>query len=73
MERDKIWNMCKELTRELSSVKHLQEEGWCKESIETWVVMQTQDFYNLFNILNDRNRYDARAICKVIEEELEKK
>lgn len=70
--KDKVWDLCKQLARELSNTQTIIQEGWSEDSINTHVIMQAQDFYNLFNILDDRGRYDARKICKLLEEELEK-
>jgi len=65
---DRAWELCKQLATEVGKARQISD----KEIQDRYAVMQAQDFYNLFNILKQPEKYDASKICKELEKELEK-
>lgn len=66
--KDEIWELCKQLATEVGKARGISD----KEIEDRYAVMQAQDFYNLFNILTQPEKYNATDICKLIEKELDK-
>lgn len=65
---DNAWELCKQLATEVGKARQIDD----REIQDRYAVMQAQDFYNLFNILKQPEKYDASRICKELEKELEK-
>ena len=65
---DKAWQLCKELAQEVGKARGISD----KEIEARFAVMQAQDFYNLYNIVRQPERYNATAVCMAMEEELRK-
>ena len=65
---DRAWELCKQLATEVGKARQINN----REIQDRYAVMQAQDFYNLFNILKQPEKYDISRICKELEKELEK-
>lgn len=65
---DRAWELCKQLATEVGKARQISD----REIRDRYAVMQAQDFYNLFNILEQPEKYDTSKICKELEKELEK-